>query len=56
MKLLHQDFENEIAALAAEAEEAKVMIAFLTEDGLAWLPEARGCSFDSIVRRLRELR
>lgn len=39
MKLLHQNFEGQIAELAAEAEEIKVMIAFLTEGGLTWLPE-----------------
>ncbi|MDF1862125.1 MAG: phospholipase D family protein [Verrucomicrobiales bacterium] len=41
MILLHENFESELARLAGEAEEIKVLIAFLTEKGLEWLPEEK---------------
>lgn len=49
MKLLHQNFEGQIAELAAEAKEIKVMIAFLTEGGLSWLPRDRWARSEFIV-------
>src|ERR1039457_852879 len=39
MKLLINNYEAELSALAAEAVEIKVLIAFLTEAGLTWLPK-----------------
>ena len=39
MKLLHQNFEQELTRLAASAVEVKVLIAFLTEGGLTWLTD-----------------
>jgi HKD family nuclease len=39
MKLLINKYEAELKALAAEAVEIKVLIAFLTEAGLTWLPK-----------------
>jgi hypothetical protein len=39
MKLLINNYEAELKALAAEAVEIRVLIAFLTEAGLTWLPK-----------------
>ena len=39
MKLLITDFEDELTQLAESALEIKVLIAFLTEGGLKWLPD-----------------
>jgi hypothetical protein len=39
MKLLINNYEAELNALAEEAIEIKVLIAFLTEAGLTWLPK-----------------
>ena len=41
MKLLIDDFEHELTGLAESATEIKVLIAFLTEGGLNWLPDDR---------------
>jgi HKD family nuclease len=41
MKLLIDDYEAELKALAEKAVEIKVLIAFLTEDGLTWLPKKK---------------
>lgn len=49
MKLLHQNFEGQVAELAAEAAEIKVMIAFLTEGGLSWLPRDRWARSEFLV-------
>lgn len=39
MKLLINNYEAELSTLAGEAVEIKVLIAFLTEAGLTWLPK-----------------
>ena len=41
MKLLITNYEAELNALAKKAVEIKVLIAFLTEAGLAWLPKKK---------------
>jgi len=41
MKLLINNYEAELNALAEEAMEIKVLIAFLTEAGLTWLPKKK---------------
>jgi hypothetical protein len=41
MKLLINDYESELKALASEAVEIRVLIAFLTEGGLDWLPKEK---------------
>lgn len=41
MELLIDNFENKSAYWAMSALEIKVLIAFLTEDGLNWLPDDR---------------
>ena len=38
MKLLLHNYEDELAQLARSATEIKILIAFLTEGGLSWLP------------------
>lgn len=49
MKLLITDFEDELRELAEEAIEIKVLIAFLTEEGLRWLPEEKMPASNFIV-------
>jgi len=49
MKLLINNFENELRDLASSATEIKVMIAFLTEGGLTWLSQDKIPSSDFIV-------
>ena len=49
MKLLINNFENELRDLASSATEIKVMIAFLTEGGLRWLSPERIPHSDFIV-------
>ena len=49
MKLLITDFEDELRSLAEMAIEIKVLIAFLTEGGLRWLPEEKMTTSDFIV-------
>ena len=49
MKLLINNFEDELRELAASATEIKVLIAFLTEGGLTWLPEEKMPCSDFIV-------
>jgi len=39
MKLLTDNYEDELARLAVDATEIKVAVAFLTTGGLNWLPE-----------------
>lgn len=41
MKLLINNYEAELKALAMEAVEIRVLIAFLTEAGLTWLPKKK---------------
>ena len=41
MRLLHENFESELSCIAEEAEEIRVLIAFLTDEGLAWLPQSK---------------
>lgn len=41
MKLLITDFEDDLRELAETATEIKVLIAFLTEEGLRWLPREK---------------
>jgi hypothetical protein len=41
MKLLINNYEAELKSLADEAVEIRVLIAFLTEAGLAWLPREK---------------
>lgn len=41
MKLLINNYEAELNALAEEAVEIRVLIAFLTEAGLTWLPKKK---------------
>jgi hypothetical protein len=49
MKLLINNYEDELARLAQTAVEIKVLIAFLTEGGLSWLPEDRAPIAEFIV-------
>lgn len=49
MKLLIHDFEDELARLAKSALEIKVLIAFLTEAGLTWLPSDKAPCAEFIV-------
>lgn len=49
MKLLIHDFEDTLARLAKSALEIKVLIAFLTEKGLTWLPTDKASCADFIV-------
>lgn len=49
MKLLLDNFGDELARLAQEAVEIKVVIAFLTEGGLDWLPDDKAPSAEFIV-------
>ncbi len=49
MKLLVDNYVDELARLAANAVEIKVLIAFLTEGGLLWLPEDRAPKAEFIV-------
>lgn len=49
MKLLISNFENDLRDLASAATEIKVMIAFLTEGGLTWLPQEKFPLSDFIV-------
>lgn len=49
MKLLITNFEDELRELAETATEIKVLIAFLTEEGLRWLPEEKMPASDFIV-------
>ena len=49
MKLLLHDFEDELVRLAQEATEIKVVIAFLTEGGLEWLPDDKAPFAEFIV-------
>lgn len=41
MQLLINDYEAELKALASESVEIRVLIAFLTESGLDWLPKEK---------------
>lgn len=41
MKLLIQNYDDELARFAQTAVEIKVVVAFLTEGGLGWLPQGR---------------
>ncbi len=49
MKLLINDYEDELKRLAEKATDIKVLIAFLTEGGLKWLPEKIPCPTEFIV-------
>ena len=49
MRLLIHDFEDELARLAKSALEIKVLIAFLTESGLSWLPGDKAPCAEFIV-------
>jgi HKD family nuclease len=49
MKILLSDFENELIRLVKEATEIKVVIAFLTEGGLGWLPAEKAPCAEFIV-------
>jgi hypothetical protein len=41
MELLIDSFESRLRALAPEAEEIRIVIAFLTEGGIRWLPKEK---------------
>jgi len=49
MNLLITDFEDELRKLADSAIEIKALIAFLTDDGLRWLPPEKMPASDFIV-------
>lgn len=49
MKLLINDYESELRALASDAVEIRVLIAFLTEGGLGWLPKEKYQNSEFIV-------
>lgn len=49
MNLLIDTYEDELARLAKSAQEIKVLIAFLTEAGLRWLPEDKAHNAEFIV-------
>jgi len=48
MLLIH-DFKDKLECLAKSAIEIKVLVAFLTEEGLSWLPEDKAPCADFIV-------
>jgi len=49
MRLIVNDAESTLLELAHEAEEIRVMSAFLTESGLAWIPPNKFCKASFIV-------
>ena len=49
MKLLTNNYEDELARLALDATEIKVAVAFLTAGGLNWLPKADTAHTEFIV-------
>jgi hypothetical protein len=49
MKLLVDDYEDELARLAQSALEIKILIAFLTGGGLRWLPDDKAPLAEFIV-------
>ena len=49
MKLLTDNYEDELARLAVDATEIKVAVAFLTTGGLNWLPEEGATHTEFIV-------
>lgn len=49
MRLLLHNYEDELARLAEKATEIKVVIAFLTDGGLSWLPEDVAACAEFIV-------
>ena len=66
MELLVDNFEHRLNSLAVTAIEIRVLIAFLTEEGLSWLPESQmqhsrfivgvnlGLTTTGALRRLQE--
>ena len=49
MSLLINNFEDRLTQLALTASEVKVVIAFLTEGGLSWLPKKLPDNVEFIV-------
>lgn len=49
MELLIDSFENRLRTVAPEADEIRIVIAFVTEGGLNWLPEEKLQSCQAIV-------
>lgn len=54
MKLLIHNYKDELLRLAADASEIKVMVAFLTEGGICWIPDSPSTQIQFIVGIDRE--